>query len=67
MVYCPNCYKETNEKIMCDNDCGTIECDKCGVEIYQIKNGEFTIGHNPKCCHDDCEEINTCAHCTGAL
>lgn len=44
---CPNCHKESNCDIVCDNDCGTSECE-CGCEFY-IVGDKIIRGHNPKC------------------
>ena len=47
-IACPNCKKNLEELIICDNDCGTICCD-CGCEFYITKDKKYVKGHKPDC------------------
>ena len=35
-------------KIICDNDCGTYNCEICNKE-YHIENNKLYKGHSDKC------------------
>ena len=48
MNYCPKCQSETENVIICDNDCGTIICGICGIE-YRIVDGILFLDHSPAC------------------
>jgi len=39
----------------CDNDCGTIYCEKCR-QYYYYDNSKPILGHNPRCGLDSDEE-----------
>ena len=45
---CPVC--KTISDCVCDNSCGTYECEKvgCGCEFYR-ENTIIKIGHHPSC------------------
>jgi endogenous inhibitor of DNA gyrase (YacG/DUF329 family) len=47
-VNCPRCGTPGNT--YCDNDCGTLYCERCSIDFY---NG--TVGHNDKC--GDLEDV----------
>lgn len=60
---CPDCSNNTN--CLCDNDCGTYTCRRCGKEFYVIEEcnavqQNFTVtfctGHNPNCGTEDSED-----------
>ncbi len=44
---CPRCNKIVDYIDICDNDCNTYICYKCG-EFYE-QNKKFIVGHNPNC------------------
>ena len=44
-LLCPNCKNNDPIKFsFCDNDCGTVVCDNCKLQIFQGK-----IGHRESC------------------
>ena len=46
---CLKCGKEISLLVICDNDCGTIICDKCYANHYVDSKGILVKGHHPKC------------------
>lgn len=46
---CPICHEKNDAWDMCDNDCGSLECTKCGKEFCVNSKGIIKLGHNEKC------------------
>ena len=50
------CKKCASASTVCDNDCGTIMCEFCGMQWYFGNTGDKAYGHHPDCGGSDSDD-----------
>ena len=54
MSDCYLCKQKSNYRSVCDNDCGTIHCDKCKKSYYyDPRDQKVHQGHTPWCGYEN--------------